>query len=60
MVWFRHPDRALDAFLDGELQGSSAERVTEHVAGCALCQGRILTTVRIRRALRSMVERARS
>lgn len=58
MRWTRrHPGRALDAYLDGELDGPEGDRVAAHVARCLLCRQRAATTRRIRRSLRTMASR---
>lgn len=57
MRWMRHPGRALDAYLDGELAGRSADRVASHLAGCARCRRMALATGRIRRSLLAMASR---
>jgi anti-sigma factor RsiW len=58
MRWFRHPGRALDAYLDGELEGHEAARVAAHLERCLPCRRRATITLRIRRSLRTIVRRA--
>ncbi|MGQ0826532.1 MAG: anti-sigma factor family protein [Actinomycetota bacterium] len=57
MRWFRHPDRALDAYLDGELDPRGTERITEHLNRCGPCRQRSALTRRIRVALRTMTRK---
>jgi anti-sigma factor RsiW len=58
MRWFRHPGRALDAYLDGELAGHHVHRVVAHLAHCPLCRRRAALTHQIRRSLRTMAGHA--
>jgi anti-sigma factor RsiW len=57
MRWFRHPRRALDAYLDGELDEDEAGRVESHLAVCSVCRGRHTVMGQVRSALRSMAAR---
>jgi len=51
MRWLRHPGRALDAYLDGELDSDGTDRVATHLARCPRCRRRASLTGQIRRAL---------
>lgn len=54
MRWIRHPGRALDAYVDGELDGRDVDRVTAHLGHCLLCRQRAAITRQIRRSLQGM------
>jgi anti-sigma factor RsiW len=58
MRWTRHPGRALDAYLDGELDDGELDRVATHVGRCLLCRHRAAVTRQIRRSLRTMAGRS--
>ncbi|MGK2958529.1 MAG: anti-sigma factor family protein [Acidimicrobiales bacterium] len=55
--WIRHPGRALDAYIDGELDGAQTDRVVAHLAKCWLCRQRAAVTRQIRRSLQAMAHR---
>jgi len=57
MRWIRHPGRALDAYLDGELGGRDVDRVAAHLGHCLLCRQRAAIARQIRRSLRTMAGR---
>jgi anti-sigma factor RsiW len=57
MRWTRHPGRALDAYLDGELAGREGDRVGAHLGRCLLCRQRAAITRQIRRSLQAMAGR---
>jgi anti-sigma factor RsiW len=57
MRWIRHPGRALDAYLDGELDRHEVDRVASHLAHCVLCHRRAAITRQIRRSLRAIAGR---
>lgn len=54
MRWIRHPGRALDAYLDGELDTCHIDRVVTHLSQCPLCRQRVAITQRIGRSLQAM------
>ena len=54
MRWIRHPGQALDAYVDGELDGRDVDRVAAHLGHCVLCRQRAVIIGEIRRALRSI------
>ena len=54
MRWIRHPGRALDAYLDGELDRRDIDRVVAHLGQCPLCRRRATITRQIRSSLQAM------
>lgn len=50
----RHPDDLLSAFLDDELDESSASRVTRHLADCPQCERELDGLRQARTALRAL------
>ncbi len=54
MRWLRHPGRALDAYLDGEVGRVDTERVADHLAHCELCRQQESLTHSLRAALRAI------
>lgn len=49
-----HPSELISAYLDGELSGEEARRLTAHLASCGRCAVEMEETQRVRAAIRSL------